>query len=730
MAKNLTRKQVLAGTLPIVAAAPLAKLAWPSAAHGERSATHLGHDQPHAGHAAMIGAEVPAPGGPRDQDAVTIPPPALPYKAGRVREYNLTAVDRRIEIAPGVFFEAWTYNGTVPGPIIRATEDDLLRVNLTNAGSHPHTIHFHGIHPADMDGVFEIVNPGESFTYEFPARPYGMQLYHCHATPLKKHIHKGLYGAFIIDPKKPRPPAQELVMVMNGYDTDGDGENNFYTVNGRSFFYAKYPIKVKKGELVRIYLANLTEFDLINSLHLHGDFFRYYPTGSTDHFEYTDTVMLCQGERGILEIEFANTGRFMFHAHQSEFAELGWMGFFEVERLRWNPGRSRRRLSGAHWRLWALLPIVALVGVVAIFVSTGSSLLELVGQNPPPADELDIRRVEFRPGEIKIKVTNPQRDDITIASVTVDDAIVPYSLDGDRTLERLRSATVVIPYDWVDGEPISVGVTSSSGIETSKEIPAAVETPQASAKGFLGYAVIGLLVGVLPVALGLAWLPSLRRASPEWLAAFMALTAGLLTFLAFEALSEAFELQAALPSAMGGVGLVLLGVSSTYLFLTLLSRRFAAGEGVVGGVALATLVAIGIGLHNLGEGLAIGASFALGELALGTFLVVGFMVHNVTEGLGIAAPIAERSKVSVGKLAALALIAGAPAIPGAWIGGFVTSDVLGVLFFAGAAGAAFEVVVEVGRYVARRAPGGLGSGYVLGGFIAGIAIMYVTGLLI
>jgi FtsP/CotA-like multicopper oxidase with cupredoxin domain len=157
-----------------------------------------------------------------------------------------------------------------------------------------------------------------------------MQLYHCHATPLKKHIHKGLYGAFIIDPKEPRPPAQELVMVMNGYDTDGDGENNFYTVNGRSFFYAKYPIKVKKGELVRIYLANLTEFDLINSLHLHGDFFRYYPTGSTDHFEYTDTVMLCQGERGIIEIEFANTGRFMFHAHQSEFAELGWMGFFDV----------------------------------------------------------------------------------------------------------------------------------------------------------------------------------------------------------------------------------------------------------------------------------------------------------------------------------------------------------------------------------------------------------------
>jgi FtsP/CotA-like multicopper oxidase with cupredoxin domain len=199
-----------------------------------------------------------------------------------------------------------------------------------NAGSHPHTIHFHGIHPADMDGVFEIVEPGGSYTYEFPARPYGMQLYHCHSTPLKKHIAKGLYGAFIIDPPKPRPPAQELVMLLAGVDTDGDGANNFYSVNGPAFYYAKYPIRVRRSETVRIYLANLTEFDLINSFHLHGEFFRYYPTGSTDHFEYTDTVMLCQGQRGIVEIDFHNTGRFMFHAHQSEFTELGWMGFFDV----------------------------------------------------------------------------------------------------------------------------------------------------------------------------------------------------------------------------------------------------------------------------------------------------------------------------------------------------------------------------------------------------------------
>jgi FtsP/CotA-like multicopper oxidase with cupredoxin domain len=178
--------------------------------------------------------------------------------------------------------------------------------------------------------VFEVVQPGERFTYEFEARPAGFHPYHCHATPIKKHIHKGLYGSLIVDPREPRPEAQELVMVMNGFDTDGDGANNFYTVNGRTFYYARYPIRVRRGRLVRIYLANLTEFDLINSFHLHGDFFRYQPTGTGEHWEYTDTVMLCQGQRGVVEVEFANTGKFMFHAHQSEFTELGWMGFFDV----------------------------------------------------------------------------------------------------------------------------------------------------------------------------------------------------------------------------------------------------------------------------------------------------------------------------------------------------------------------------------------------------------------
>jgi manganese oxidase len=327
---KFSRRKLLVTAAPVVAGAPLARLAWPRDAEAEDMVTHMAHEHAMVGHAAMIGGEVPAPGKPGELDALLHPPAARPHKPGRVREYALAATDREIEVAKGVTFQAWTYNGSVPGPVIRATEDDLLRVRFANAGSHPHTIHFHGIHPANMDGVFEIVEPGASFTYEFPARPYGMHLYHCHATPLKKHIAKGLYGAFIIDPPKPRKPAQELVMVMNGYDTDGDGENNFYTVNGLAFYYAKYPIRVRRSQTVRIYLANLTEFDVLNSLHLHGDFFRYYPTGSSEQFEYTDTVMLTQGQRGIIEIDFKNTGRFMFHAHQSEFTELGWMGFFDV----------------------------------------------------------------------------------------------------------------------------------------------------------------------------------------------------------------------------------------------------------------------------------------------------------------------------------------------------------------------------------------------------------------
>ena len=248
-----------------------------------------------------------------------------------LRTYELHAVDRNIEVAPGVFFPAWTYNGQVPGPTLRATAGDLIRVNFRNLGTHAHTIHFHGIHPASMDGVFEVVAPGESFVYEFEARPFGLHLYHCHTVPLKKHIAKGLYGTFIIDPPTPRPRAREMVMVMNGFDTNFDGDNEVYAVNTIAFAYRTQPIPVVRGELQRIYLVNMTEFDPINSLHLHANLFDVFRTGTslTPH-DYTDTLMMCQGERHIIEFTYDEPGLYMFHAHQTEVAELGWMGLLNV----------------------------------------------------------------------------------------------------------------------------------------------------------------------------------------------------------------------------------------------------------------------------------------------------------------------------------------------------------------------------------------------------------------
>lgn len=271
-----------------------------------------------------------------------------------VREWTVTAVDKDVEIAPGVLFPAWVYNGRIPGPTFRCAEGEKLRIRFSNSGSHPHTMHFHGIHSARMDGVPGAgqVNPGETFVYEFAAEPFGCHLYHCHSIPLKRHIHKGLYGAFIIDPDPDRhldqrdaaigrrfgternAAWQELVMVMNGFDTNFDDENEFYAVNTIPFAYFGRPIRIDRSRPVRVYLVNATEFDPINSFHLHANFFDYYDHGTSlaPTLRTIDTVMLCQAQRGILEFSFADhePGLYMFHAHQTEFAELGWMSHFEV----------------------------------------------------------------------------------------------------------------------------------------------------------------------------------------------------------------------------------------------------------------------------------------------------------------------------------------------------------------------------------------------------------------
>ena len=235
-----------------------------------------------------------------------------------------------------MIFPGWTYNGRIPGPTLWAQEGDALRIHFTNASSHPHTMHFHGVHTAEMDGTPGVgpgnIAPGSTFTYEFDATPFGTHLYHCHTSPLAVHIAKGLYGGFIIEPKAGREPADdEMVMVMNGYNTDGGDNNEFYSVNGLPFHFMDNPVKVKKGALVRIHLINVLEYDPINSFHLHANFFHYYPTGTMlTPSEFTDTVSQVQGQRGMLELRFPYVGRYMFHAHKTEFAELGWIGFFEV----------------------------------------------------------------------------------------------------------------------------------------------------------------------------------------------------------------------------------------------------------------------------------------------------------------------------------------------------------------------------------------------------------------
>jgi FtsP/CotA-like multicopper oxidase with cupredoxin domain len=257
--------------------------------------------------------------------------------SGRVlREWTLVAGDQEIEVAPGVSYPAWTYNGRVPGPTLRCREGERLRIRFINGSEHPHTIHFHGLHPAEMDGVPGIgaglIQTGGETTYEFDAEPFGLHLYHCHAGPLAEHIARGLYGTFIVDPKDGRPEADEMVMVMNGFNTNFDaGGNQVYAVNTVAFHYVNEPIAVERDAPVRIYLVNILEYDPINSFHVHGNFFNFFPTGtSLTPIEFTDTIMQSQAQRAVLEMCFPNAGDFMFHAHKTEFAELGWMGFFRV----------------------------------------------------------------------------------------------------------------------------------------------------------------------------------------------------------------------------------------------------------------------------------------------------------------------------------------------------------------------------------------------------------------
>ena len=375
---------------------------------------------------------------------------------------------------------------------------------------------------------------------------------------------------------------------------------------------------------------------------------------------------------------------------------------------------------------WGLLPL-ALLAVVAV-IMTNTRLLEVL-RPVPPVEEIAFERVSLAPGEITLQVVNVGPDPVTIAQLTVDDAFWNFSLVPSATIPRLGRATITIPYPWVQEEAYEVALLSSTGETFSHEIPVAIVTPRPGPAFFGTFAVIGALVGVIPVALGLLWLPFLRHLEQKWIHFALALTAGLLVFLGVDAVEGTLEAAAQVGSAYQGTLVALMGVVGTMLFLQVLTRRRLHKEGAQGRMAVAFLVAVGIGLHNLGEGLAIGAAYALGEAALGSFLIVGFMLHNTTEGLAIVSPIA-KDRPTLRTLMSLGLVAGVPTIAGAWLGGMAYSPLWATLFLSIGVGAIVQVVVALYKMVARQSPETVWTPLTAGGLMAGLVVMYTTGLFI
>jgi zinc transporter, ZIP family len=389
-------------------------------------------------------------------------------------------------------------------------------------------------------------------------------------------------------------------------------------------------------------------------------------------------------------------------------------------------GRENR---GPAWVLLGLLPLLGLGVLLASILSTGVG----VGRSDaPPVEDLTVGRVTLpTENEFVVHVQNGGPNPVTLEQVVVNDALWDFRVQSDNTIPRLGSAEVVIPYTWVEGEAYEIVLISETGTTFDSEVPVAVLTPNFSGETFSGYALIGFYVGVVPVTLGLLWYPFLRRLGTAGMNFVLALTVGLLVFLALDTLLEGVEIANELPGAFSGVPMVIL-VALLTLFGLLGVERLFRREGA-SRLATSYRIALGIGLHNLGEGLAIGVAFALGEAALGTFLILGFTLHNITEGVGIAAPVLKEKRPHFAHFAALALLGGGPAIIGTWIGGFAYSNLLSAVFLAVGVGAILQVVYEVGRLLLRdsaRSKTPALSGTNLGGLTAGIAIMYVTALLV
>ncbi len=388
-------------------------------------------------------------------------------------------------------------------------------------------------------------------------------------------------------------------------------------------------------------------------------------------------------------------------------------------------------------RVWllALIPLV-LLGALLVLILRTAPTDTLRGDGAPPVERLSIQRAVLRPDGIVLSILNDGPDDVTIAQVTVDDAYWSFTSSAGSALKHLGRTDLVIPYPWVEGEAHLVKVVTSTGTTFEHEIPVAVRTPEADSRHLLAFTLIGLYVGVLPVAFGLLWYPLAARLGRTGIDVLLALTVGLLVFLLVDTAHEGFEKAAEMPSSYQGVILFAAGAAGAYLLLEwvgawLRARRSAARAASSAGAVLALMVAVGIGLHNLGEGLAIGAAFALGEAALGTLLIIGFMLHNTTEGLAIVAPLA-KERPSVATLVRLGLIGGVPTIAGAWIGGLLYSPVAAVLFLGLGAGAIAQVVVQISRQVAAGRPvtERFASAPIMIGLFAGFAVMYATGMLV
>jgi zinc transporter ZupT len=381
--------------------------------------------------------------------------------------------------------------------------------------------------------------------------------------------------------------------------------------------------------------------------------------------------------------------------------------------------------------LLGLLPLALIGAAIGVFVALGGP--GLAARNGPPVEDLAVERTVLKPGLIELTVRNDGPDPVSIAQAQVNDAFVQFA-GAEKPIGRLQSEQVRLRHAWIEGEAYEVALMTSSGGTITHEIPVAAETPTADLSFYGLMALLGLYVGVIPIALGMLWLPWARRIPASGLRAVMALTIGLLAFLAIDATLEGFEIAGEGSQAFGGAALVLIGAAAAYLALTGVGQWLADRRGNVqaaGGAAggnLALMVAIGIGLHNLGEGLAIGTSYATGALALGASLVVGFALHNTTEGFAIVAPVAHY-RARLGRLALLGLVAGAPAIVGTWIGASAFNSSLAAFLFGLGAGAIVQVIVQLAPSLRdRRGP--MLRPAVVAGLLAGMAVMFATGLLV